>query len=99
MTINDAFIRELLEASSDMERITKPERARLLERAAATIADLREHAQYPPAAANDDGGSVKEMREMARLIALFSAEEVSVTIRNAAALIAAAQMIVERKVH
>jgi hypothetical protein len=99
MSSTASFISELIQAANQVHLLTRPERSRLLERAAATLADLREIAQFPPVAANQEGGSVKELREMARLISLFSDAEIAATMKSAVALIAVAQARAKEKVH
>lgn len=99
MTSTAAFISELIRAANEIDRLTKLERARLLEHAAVTLHYLRDIAQFPHQPADQDGGSVKELREMARLISLFSDAEIAATMKSAVALIAVAQARAKEKVH
>lgn len=94
-----AFISELIRAANETDRLTKPERARLLERAAATLRDYRYEINYSEAPANDGGpnDATQEWSEMARLIDLFSADEVSKTLLDAVAVIKAARVLLELK--
>jgi hypothetical protein len=98
MTSTTAFISELIRAANEIDRLTKQECSRLLDRAATTLADLREIAgcERP---ANLDGCSVQELRGMARLIDLFSAAEIATTMKGAVALIIVAQARAREKVH
>jgi hypothetical protein len=91
------IISELFRAANETERLTKPERARLLHRAAATLRDYRRHINCPYTSAND-GGSTDAMREwsvMAQLIELYNAEEVSKALRHAVACLRAARVLAE----
>jgi division protein CdvB (Snf7/Vps24/ESCRT-III family) len=97
MTSTTAFISELIRAANEIDRLTKDERARLLERAANTLRDLREIAQLPQEQATQD--AVLELREMARLIDLFSAAEVATTMKGSVALIIVANARAREKVH
>ena len=72
-----AFVSELIRAANETERLTKAERARLLERAAATLREYRRAINYSETPANDGGpgDAASEWTEMARLIPMFSAAE------------------------
>lgn len=93
------FISELIRAANETEKLTKPERARLLQRAAATLRDYRYQINYSETPANDGGpnDAADEWSEMARLIYLFSAEEVSKTLLDAVATIKAARVLMDAK--
>lgn len=93
------FISELIRAANETEKLTKPERARLLQRAAATLRDYRYQINYSETPANDGGPNdvAHEWSEMARLIELFSAEEVSKTLLDAVATIKAARVLMDAK--
>lgn len=93
------FITELIRAANETDRLTKPERIRLLQRCAATIRDYRHQINYSETPANDGGPNdvAHEWSEMARLIDLFSAEEISKTLLEAAATIKAARTLLEIK--
>lgn len=93
------FISELIRAANETDRLTKPERARLLQRAAATLRDYRYEINYSETPANDGGpnDAAHEWSEMARLINLFSAEEVSAKLLEAVATIKAAKTLMECK--
>lgn len=74
-----SLIAELTRAAKETEKLTKPERARLLQSAAATLRDYRYQVNFSKAPANDVGpiDVAHDWSVMARLIELFSAEEVS----------------------
>jgi hypothetical protein len=93
------FISELIRAANEAEKLTKPERARLLERAAATLRDYRYQINYSEAPANDGGPNDAPHRwsEMARLIYLFSPGEVAQELLDAADLIKTARMLMDVK--
>jgi hypothetical protein len=93
------FISELIRAANEAEKLTKPERARLLERAAATLRDYRYQINYSEAPANDGGPNDAAHRwsEMARLIYLFSPGEVAEELLDAADLIKTARMLMDVK--
>lgn len=93
------FISELIRAANETDRLTKPERARLLQRCAGTLRDYRHQINYSETPANDGGPNdvAHEWSEMARLIDLFSAEEVSKTLLDAVATIKAARTLLEIK--
>jgi hypothetical protein len=93
------FISELIRAANEAERLTKGERARLLERAAATLRDYRHQINYSETPANDGGPNDAPHRwsEMARLIDLFSAGEVAEELLDAADLIKTARMLMDAK--
>jgi len=89
------FISELIRAANETEKLTKPERATLLERAAATLRELRNEIDYSETPANDGGPNDAPHRwtEMAKLIYLFSVGEVSEELLDAADLIKTARML------
>jgi hypothetical protein len=93
------FISELIRAANETEKLTKPERARLLGRAAATLRDYRSQINYSETPANDGGPNDAPHRwsEMARLIYLFSAGEVAEELLDAADLITTARMLMDVK--
>ncbi len=94
-----AFVSELIRAANETERLTKPERARLLERAAATLREYRRAINYSetPANAGGPGDAASEWTEMARLIPMFSAAEVANALLDAAEAIKAARVLLEIK--
>ncbi|HEV7417361.1 MAG TPA: hypothetical protein VGN98_14490 [Tianweitania sediminis] len=88
MTFNSAFISELIRAANEVERLTRPERQRLLERAAATIEDLREQFGYIGAPVrNSTGDVVQVLRAMARVPTAYDAREVTDILLDAAKII------------
>ena len=92
--MTSAFISELIRAANEVGRLTKPERAGLLQRAAATIRDYRDQINYSDTPANDRGGPddiVYCLNEMARLIESFSTQEVAETLMEAVEVIKAAK--------
>lgn len=93
------FISELIRAANETDRLTKAERARLLQRCAGTLRDYRHQINYSETPANDGGPDdvAHEWSEMARLIDLFSAEEVSKALLDAVASIKAARTLLEIK--
>lgn len=95
MTDHPTFITELVQAANEADRLTHPERARLLVWAAATIEALREQAGREAGA--DDGAI--GLQKMAEQVSSFSSEQISLTLRNAAAVIQAAQAYADRKMH
>lgn len=94
-----AFISELIRAANETAKLTNLERARLLERAAATLRDYRHEINYSKTPANDGGlGDIaQEWSEIAMTIELFSTNEVSKTLLNAVAVIKAARVLLEIK--
>lgn len=93
------FVSELIRAANETDRLTKSERAGLLQRAAATLRDYRYQINYSETPANDGGpnDAAHEWSEMARLIDLFSAEEVSAMLLDAVGTIKAARALLEEK--
>ena len=93
------FVLELIRAGNGTEKLTKPERAMLLERAAVTLRDCRHQINYSETPANDGGPSDAPHRwaEMARMIYLFSAGEVAEELFEAADLIKTARMLMDVK--
>ncbi|MEP9387724.1 hypothetical protein [Mesorhizobium sp. KR9-304] len=87
-----AFISELIRAANEIERLTKAERARLLERAATTIRDFREQLDAEPPAEAD---LVEDLRSMVETIDLHGAKEVAAMILEAVAAIKAGRSDVE----
>ena len=95
-----SFISELIRAANEIGRVTKPERAKLLQRASATIRDYQDEINYSETPANDPGGPddiVHCLNEMARLIESYSAEEVAETLMEAVGVIKAAKVLVDAK--
>lgn len=94
-----AFVSELIRAANETDKLTKPERARLLERAAATLRDYRYQINYSETPANDGGpnDAAREWSEMARLIDLFTADEISAKLLDAAGTIKAARVLLDEK--
>lgn len=95
-----AFISELIRAASAAEQLTQLQRARLLQRAAATLSrDYHYQINYSETPANSrwPGRSVYNWPEMPRLIDLFSAEEVSKELLHAVSLIKIACARLETK--
>lgn len=93
------FISELIRAANETDRLTKPERARLLQRAAATLRDYRYQINFSETPANDGGpdDAAYQWTEMARVIDLFSAAEVSKELLHAVELIKAARVLMDLK--
>ena len=93
------FISMLIRAANEVERLTKPERARLLERAAATIRDYREQINYSQTPANDTGPDdiVYCLNEAAKMIEEFSDVEVAEMVLEAIGVIQAAQILLAEK--
>lgn len=93
------FVSELIRAANETDRLAKPERAKLLRRAAATLRDYRYQINYSETPANDGGPNdvAREWTEMARLIDLFSAGEVSAKLLDAAETIKAARILLDEK--
>jgi len=94
-----AFVSELICAANETDQLTKPERAGLLRRAAATLREYRYQINYSETPANDGGpnDAAHEWSEMARLIDLFSVEEVSAALLDAVGTIKAARVLLEEK--
>ncbi|HEV7433579.1 MAG TPA: hypothetical protein VGO22_01710 [Pseudorhizobium sp.] len=99
MTSTSAFISELIKAANQVESLTKPERARLMERAARTIQEQRDQITFIEAPANDNGldDPVLELREMARLIDIFSATTISSKMMQAVQIIIAGEALLQAK--
>jgi len=102
MTSTTAFISELIRAANEIDLVIKPERAKLMQRAAVTISDLREQTSIlGPVPANDNSNdpmdAVVELREMARLIDLFTPAEVADRLLNAAEIIEIGQRLLSGK--
>jgi acyl-CoA reductase-like NAD-dependent aldehyde dehydrogenase len=96
--VTAAVVSELIRAANEAPKLTKPERARLLERAAATIADYRDEISFSGTPANDHPGDiVRELRDVARLIDLFSAEEIARKLLDAAEIIKVCRVLLEAK--
>lgn len=91
------FISELIRAANETEKLTNLERATLLRRAAGTVRDYRDLITFAGITANDDGQSdvVHDWNEMARLISIFSAQEVSAALLDAAGVIKACRLLLE----
>lgn len=93
------FISELIRAANEVDRLTKRERAGLLNRAALTIREYREQIAFSGTPANDghEGDIVVDLREMARLIDVFSADEVAEQLLEAVSVIKAGRALLEAK--
>ena len=93
------FISELIRAANEIDGLTQAERARLLQRAAATIRNYRDRIDYSETPANDSGSReiVYELNEMARLISLFSSVDVSAAMRDAAETIRAGRILLDAR--
>ena len=87
-----AFISELIRAANEVDRLSKPERAGLLKRAAATIRDYREQVGGEPQA---EGDIVEDLRSMAETIDLHGPKEVAAVMLDAVAAIKAGRSDVE----
>ena len=99
MSSTAAFISELIRAANDVEKLTKLERARLLQRAAATIRVYRDEINYSETPANDGGPDdiVYCLNEMAKLIDQFSAGEVGEALMEAVETIKDARILLDAK--
>lgn len=94
-----AFVTELIRAANEADRLTKPERAMLLLRAANTIRDYRDEIALNGAPANSQPGDIEhELREVARLIPMFTADEVSQQLLGAADVIKTLRILLDAKV-
>lgn len=93
------FVSELIRAANEADRLTKLERARLLQRAAGTLREYRYQISYSETPANDEGpnDAARDWSEMARLIDLFSVDEVSRAFLEAVSKINAARGLLEEK--
>lgn len=94
-----AFIAELIRAANETDKLTNPERSGFLQRASATLRDYRHQINWSDAPTNDfDPNDVaSKWSEMARLIELFSAEDVSKALLHAVACLRAARVLAEVK--
>ncbi|WP_106727345.1 hypothetical protein, partial [Pseudaminobacter soli (ex Li et al. 2025)] len=97
---SDAFVSELLRAANEVARLTVSERARLLQRAAATIRDCRDEIGSPETPA-DDIGDLEDivycLNEAANLVDESTDAEVAETLVEAIGAIQAAQtLLMER---
>ncbi|PSJ49131.1 hypothetical protein C7I85_30335, partial [Mesorhizobium soli] len=91
---SDAFVSELLRAANEVERLTASERARLLQRAAATIRDCRDEIGSPVGDLED---VVYCLNEAANLVDESTDAEVAETLVEAIGAIQAAQtLLMER---
>lgn len=96
-TMTPDFLPELIRDANEVERLTMPERAALMVRAANTIRDYRDQIAFSGTPANDHPGDlVHELREMARLNVLFSAEEVAGKLLEAAEMIRDLRIILRK---
>lgn len=96
--IGALFISELLRAANQTDKLTRLECARLLQQAATALRDYRDQINYrqtPSANVSEPIDVAHEWSEMARLIKLFSAEEVSKSLLHAVACIKAARVLAE----
>ncbi|HEV7417261.1 MAG TPA: hypothetical protein VGN98_13985, partial [Tianweitania sediminis] len=95
-TSTSALISELARAANEVERLTKPERAQLMERAAKAIEDLREQFGYVGAPVrNRSGDTVDLLRAMARAPGAYAAGGVTDALLDAAKIIRALARLVE----
>lgn len=94
-----AFISELIRAANETQRLSRFERGRLMERAAATIRDNREQIAYSDAPANDTGPGhiASDLASLGRTPEVFSAAEVSVKLLEAVEAIKTLRMLLEEK--
>ena len=94
--IVQAFLAELDSAVSNIGKVTKEEMAILLKRSAATIKEYRDEIDFSRVNASDAGWRdvVFELREMAKMIQLFSPAEVAVKLLYAGAIIRSASFLV-----
>lgn len=94
-----AFISELIRAANECGKLTKPERANLLRRAATTIRDYRDMIGFSDAPANDSGPGdmVFDLNETARLIDIFTPEEIAGELLRAADTIKTLRVLMEEK--
>ncbi|MDH6231057.1 acyl-CoA reductase-like NAD-dependent aldehyde dehydrogenase [Mesorhizobium soli] len=100
MNATAAFISELIRAANEVPNVTMAERARLLQRAAATIREYRDEINYSETPANDSGSQedvVYFLNEAANFVDEFSDSEFAETILEAIAVIRAAQILLEEK--
>jgi acyl-CoA reductase-like NAD-dependent aldehyde dehydrogenase len=99
MSETAAFISELIRAANEVPKLTMAERARLLQRAAATIRDYRDEINYSETPANDENQEdvVYFLNEAACFVDDFSDTEFAETILEAIAVIQAAQILLEEK--
>ena len=87
-----AFISELVRAANEVDRLSKPERAGLLHRAATTIRDYRAQVGGRP---QTDGDIVDDLRSMAETIDLHGPKEVAAMMLDAVAAIKAGRSDVD----
>ncbi|MCX8572984.1 hypothetical protein [Aminobacter sp. MET-1] len=83
--VTSNFISDLLRAANEISKLTRPEMARLLLRAANTIRDYREQIALSGGATHDlsQDDIVFELNAMASAIDIFPAEKVSAMLLEA----------------
>ena len=93
------FISELLRAANEVARLTNPERARLLRRAAVTIRDYRDEINFSGAPTNDSGPGdiVSDLHAMAKTIDVFPAHDVSAKILEAVDVMKTCRILLQTK--
>lgn len=94
------FISELIRAANEAERLTLLERANLLRRAAAIVRDYRANLSelgVTVGTATDADDVTREWSEIARLIQMFSAQEVAEALLEAVAVIKACRVLLEER--
>lgn len=89
------FISQLLRAANAIGRLTKPEQARLLEKASAMFRDYRLEIAYASEAGKPLSGAAAEWADMARQIDLFSDDDVKAQLLRAVELIGTARTIMK----
>jgi hypothetical protein len=93
------FVSELIRAANEIVRLTKPEQARLLERAANTLRDYHHQISISGTPANNEDLYIvaHQWSQMAKRIDLFTAVEVSATLIEAAGTIKAVRVLLDEK--
>ncbi|WP_018428250.1 hypothetical protein [Hoeflea sp. 108] len=97
--VTSYFISELIRTANEISKLTRPEMARMLQRAANTIRDYREQIAFSGGPAHDltQDDIVFELNAMASAIDLFPAEKVSAMLLEAVEVMKACKAQIEEK--
>lgn len=95
--VTSNFISELIRTANEISKLTRPEMARLLQRAANTIRDYREQIASSGSLTHDAGQDdiVFELNAMASAIDLFPADKVSAMLLRSVEVMKACRAQIE----
>ncbi|WP_455918740.1 hypothetical protein [Ensifer canadensis] len=96
MSLTTAFISELVWAANQATNLTPLETRRLLERAVATIEDLRDQAGIP--SSNTAADALTGLRETAAAVNSIDDERIKATLLEAADMIRTLRITLDEKV-